>query len=97
MEDGLSASPQSQTLYNDPFDYIDYNKSSFDTWFSSEKHRYIISIQECAASHNIGLPEFIAEIIVINTVLLPGCYTLTGLLFPAARNDNDLFAEYTIR
>merc|ERR1711971_82567 len=34
------------------------------------------------------------ELIVINTVLLPGCYTLTGLLFPAARTETDLFAEY---
>ena len=31
---------------------------------------------------------------MIDTILLPGCYTLTGLLFPAARNATDLFAEY---
>eukprot|EP01083_Nonionella_stella_P284103 967008_1 len=86
-----SVSPR---MYTNPLDYIDYNKSSFDTWFSEEKHKYIIAIQECAASYSIGLPEFIAEIIIINTVLLPGCYTLTGLLFPAARNESDLLAEY---
>jgi len=92
---GLNLSPSvSPRIYTNPMDYIDYDKTTFDTWFSREKHRYIIAVQECAASHSIGLPEFIAEMIVLDTILLPGCYTLTGLLFPSARNLNDLFAEY---
>eukprot|EP01084_Bolivina_argentea_P176304 305116_1 len=92
---GLFISPSvSPRIYNNPYDYIDYKKSSFETWFSQEKHLYIIAIQECFAAHKLGLPEFIAEMIVVNTVVLPGCYTLTGLLLPAARNEGDLFAEY---
>ena len=90
-----SLSPRVE-MYLDPLDYIDYGRSSFSTWFGGEKHRYIVCVQECAAAMSLGLPEFLAELMVVGmgAVLLPGCYTLTGLLFPAARNEGDLFAEY---
>merc|ERR1711971_88524 len=52
-----SLSPSvSSKMYTNPYDYIDYDKCTFDSWFDEEKHKYLIAIQECAASHNVGLP-----------------------------------------
>jgi len=91
----MTVSPSiSPRIYTSPLDYIDYSRTNFEHWFDRQKHAYVIAVQESAAALEIGLPEFIADMIVIDTVLLPGCYTLTGLLFPAARNEADLFAEY---
>lgn len=78
-----------------PHTFINYNKiQELDSWFAKEKYLYIIIIQECAANFGLRLPVIIADFIVIYSILLPGCYTLTGLLFPPARNESDLFAEY---
>ena len=76
------------------FDNNCINNKPFNTWFILEKHKYIITIQECATKYNINLPQEIAEIIIISSILLPGCYTLIGLSFPPSRNESDLFIEY---
>eukprot|EP01084_Bolivina_argentea_P238770 401172_1 len=79
----------------DAFDYVAYldDIDNKNTWFNSEKYKYIQSITISAASYNITLPEVIAEIIIISTILVPGCYSLAGLTF-LNRTEYDLYSEY---
>ena len=67
----------------------------FHSWFEENKYKYIYSIQECCyRMYQLRIPEFIADMIVLSVVLLPGCYTMTGVLFPPFRKENELFNEY---
>ena len=74
----------------------------FTSWFQREKYAYELALIN-AASKLLGwedttFPRSLCEMIILGGVILvPGCYTFTGLLYPSeslVRTAEDLFVEY---
>ncbi|ETO21070.1 hypothetical protein RFI_16134, partial [Reticulomyxa filosa] len=63
-------------------------------WFEEQKTQWIQTVIECASRFDVSLPEDIAEAIVLDSIIVPGCYSFSGVLFPPQRTETDLFVDY---
>ncbi|ETO19074.1 hypothetical protein RFI_18164, partial [Reticulomyxa filosa] len=51
-------------------------------------------IQSVLTHYELTLPEKIAHEIIMNSIIVPGCYSFSGVLFPPQRTETDLFVDY---
>ncbi|ETO13688.1 hypothetical protein RFI_23680, partial [Reticulomyxa filosa] len=63
-------------------------------WFAEQKEEWSRAVKECALRYEVDLPADVVERIVLDSIVMPGCYFFSGVVYPPQRTEADLFVDY---